>query len=146
MPAGELIEEDWDFEIRATLLGPRSVFKLRRNGIKGFRGRRTLTGDSPLLSGALYGGTDAAMSFEKVIELRTSDPDPEVLEARIGTFEAAWALGGDEEMHWQQGSVHYYLIGRTRDFDVNEDERNIDRLHITAQFVPTDPAVYVYGS
>lgn len=143
MPAGDLLAVNGQVEVRATLLGRDTVYKFRR--WPSFFARTTKSADTDYAhADGVFAADDFAAARSVPILLAVEHATPAALQGYLDTFLALWALGDSEEIHWRDlAGVHRYVVGRTRNIEIDETHRNIGRIEIDAELFIPDPTITV---
>lgn len=141
MPPGDLIDADYQVEIRDLLLGVGTSYLVQ--GLEGIHAQAVKTADLDLIGDGSYAGEDFEASKKPVLTVIFAADDPVDLQDLLDDFLDAWAIGGDVELHWQLAGSHRYLVGRTRRVAVDENRRHAGVIEADAEFFAADPTVHI---
>lgn len=144
MPAGDLVQEDWQAEVRGVLLGKGApTFRIRKGGWPDIYADAVKTADLELLGDGDYPGVDFTAAKVLVWGFIIYGTQS-AMQAAIDTFRSTvWTLGDDTRLDFQLGGVHAYLMGRTRRILVDERRRRSGAIEIDAEFKASDPTITV---
>jgi hypothetical protein len=141
---GELITADGQMQVRSLLMlaefaGPAGIKVVSWVGL---RGKKSKTGDLPLLGDGTRQGVDRLAARDVAVSVLLRDPSQSGLDDKLDLFDAAWANGGDVELHWRTGGVQRYIVGRTRDYEYDERNRGVGIVEAVAEFIAGDPTIH----
>lgn len=143
---GDLLVADWNVEIRGTLLGPGTVWRI--GGLDSWSGRSVRSDDTP--RGASHGsvlGRDLINSDARILRVNTGNGRGTVTVAELVTrrdqLRKLWATESvDVAIAYQLGSQKRLRYGRTRAIDIDESNLAVGHMTATCEFVDGDGIEY----
>ena len=147
MPAGDLVVDDWTFELRTTLMGDGTDFDIdrQRGAIGGLfdTSVKYAETDYAHADGAFIGGSFAA-ARTATFSLIVNGSSATVAGDNLETMSATWAPATEElPLYFQMpGFGKRYVMGWPLGFTVDYSTPDFGLIPILASFRITDPTIY----
>ena len=146
MAAGDLVDTDWQVEIRGLLLGPGTAWRV--GALTGWSSRAVRAEDTPRASShGSIPGRDLTNSHTRVLRVNTGmgnrHTTADELVALRDDLRAAWATEAtDVPIVYQLGGQKRLRFGRTRDIEVVEDDLTVGYMTVDCEFWDRDGVEY----
>lgn len=144
MPAGDLITEDWQGELRATLLGEGSDYPFGPGAITGLGLPPLKTADVDLAhADGAYGSPDYLASRIITIPMQIGGSTDAAAMTALTDLIAAWAPSDvDIELHLRlPGWGHFKVSGRPRGLDAELAQLKSGEIATLGTFVALNPTI-----
>lgn len=147
MPAGDLIDADWQMECQGYLIGAGTIWGNDSAGWTGIFGATVKTQDTPLpLAPGAVAATDSPdvrVITAAVTTAHSSNTVAECIEAMQDLEDAFAASPVDVELHLRlDGLGHVYFVGRPRGVVFDVSRLALGEASALCQFVALDPIAY----
>ena len=146
MAAGDLVDTDWQVEIRGLLLGPGTPWRI--GTLADWSSRAVRADDTPRASShGSIPGRDLTNSHTRVLRANTGmgnrHTTADELVALRDDLRAAWATEAvDVPIVYQLGGEKRLRFGRTRDIEVVEDDLTVGYMTVDCEFWDRDGVEY----
>ena len=146
MAAGDLVDKDWQVEIRGLLLGPGTPWRV--GTLAGWSSRSVRADDTPRASShGSIPGLDLTNSQTRILRVNTGmgnrHTTADELVALRDDLRAAWATEAtDVPIVYQLGGQKRLRFGRTRDLEVVEDDLTVGYMTVDCEFWDRDGVEY----